>query len=80
MKSDKHTFKGIKKCKPHKCKYLALKSSFYPISEGTLIFECHPWCSCRDQEIPHSSVIIEREVHGMVKAQTALRNAYVLSK
>lgn len=76
----KHTFKWIKKSKPPKCEYLALKSPFHPISEGSLIFECHPWCSCRDQEILHSLFIVGREVHGLVKEQIALRKVYIPSK
>lgn len=77
----RHTFKGIKKyLKPHECKYLALKSSFHPFSEGTLIFECRPWHSCGDHEILRSSLIIGREVHRMLEEQIALRKVYILSK
>lgn len=72
IKSDnivKHTFKGIKKSKPHKCKYLALKSSFYPISEGSLIFESRPWCSCQDQEILQVCSSVEGRFMGWLRSK-----------
>lgn len=40
--------------------YLAFTSLLHPISESTLIFECCPWCSCRDQEILRSLFITGR--------------------